>query len=192
MSPRGKQVVTGVTISVILAGCGVWYAVNPQSATPKSGTVGRQPDTARLSCGPTALMTIASAHDAGTVARLGQILESHELATRPVTSLYDLAACAKRAGLHPIGLEVEPRHLQQLPLPAVVHVKPDHFLALVQVSNDWAVVIDQGVVKREIPRRDFDRRFSGYVLCLQKRHTVLGQSVRGEGTWQRAITSFGW
>ncbi len=55
-------------------------------------------------------------------------------------------------------------------------MKPGHFLALTEVRDARVVVIDQGMVTREIPRRDFDRRFSGYVLCLGVKHALFGQS----------------
>jgi ABC-type bacteriocin/lantibiotic exporter with double-glycine peptidase domain len=159
-------------IAIVLIASVAWF-VN-RAGDPAGDPVG--PDDpnlpAGLSCGPAALMVVADAHDAERASRLAAILQRDGLATSPVSSLYDLAASARRAGFDPVGLKVTARQLRELPLPAVVHVKPEHFLALMDVAGDRVVVGDQGALTRTIPRRDFDARFSGYVLCFNTRHLL--------------------
>ena len=94
------------------------------------------------------------------------MLANDPSANRPVSSLYDLATWARRAGFEPVGLEVSPRTLAQLPLPAVLHFEPGHFVALHEVNDAEVTVSDQLKTSRAIPRDEFERLFSGYVLCL--------------------------
>ena len=122
-------------------------------------------------------MVVAGAHDPKAASRLGTVLEHEGLTTRAVSSFYDLATAAQRVDLDLIGLKIGARDLSRLPLPAIVHVRPGHFLALVAVSDERVTVIDQGRVTREIPRAAFDRRFSGYVLCLEKLYTASRQTL---------------
>ena len=176
MGRGGKRRVLGLTISVTVVGCSVWCVVNSRPGASEAASTGKEPQTVDLSCGPAALLAVAGAHDAETSSRLRAILRRDQLAIRPVSSLYDLAAWGRQAGLDPIGLRLDAQQLHRLPLPAIVHMKPGHFLALTEVRDARVVVIDQGMVTREIPRRDFDRRFSGYVLCLGVKHALFGQS----------------
>ncbi|MCK4342131.1 MAG: hypothetical protein KAY37_10465 [Phycisphaerae bacterium] len=154
-------------IAVVAAIGGLaWLAGDFQPEKRRAVSPHSETHTDHLSCGPAALLAVAAGHDADTASHVRAILETAGLATRPISSLYDLAACARQAGLDPIGLKVESQQLHRLPLPAIVHMKPGHFLALMDVRQDRVVVIDQGSVRREISRRVFVRRFSGYVLCF--------------------------
>ena len=145
-----------------------WFTIAPAGVSPEQPPFSDHGiDATGLSCGPAALLVVSRAHDAEAALRLAAILQRDGLANAPVTSFYDLAASARRAGFDPIGLNVNARHLHELPLPVLVHVKPDHFLALMSITDDSAVAVDQGALTRTIPRRDFDTRFSGYVLCFR-------------------------
>jgi ABC-type bacteriocin/lantibiotic exporter with double-glycine peptidase domain len=152
---------------VVLLACVVWYVVPPEPTSPHVVFVDGPAQTAGLGCGPAALMAV-TAQDPLTASQLRAVLEDDQLARGPVNSLYDLATWARRVGLEPVGIKVDRRDLARVPLPVVVHVEPGHFLALMEVGCDRVVVVDQGSVTSEIPRRDFDRRFSGYVLCFKR------------------------
>ena len=176
MKSRRKRAIPNAVAAVILLGCALGYAAHspPQAhnAAPSITTL----RAGYLSCGPAALLAVARVRDVQTALQLREILVRDDSAARGVSSFYDLASWARHVGLDPIGLKVNPHELHRLPLPAVAHVKPDHFLALMEVDDERVVVIDQGAVTREIPRREFDRHFSGHVLSVGTGHTSWGQS----------------
>ncbi|MGD8452216.1 MAG: cysteine peptidase family C39 domain-containing protein [Phycisphaerae bacterium] len=174
--------IAGLVVGLVLIGGVVWYTGHAHPVATRAVFVDRTLRTSHLSCGPAALMAVVEAHDREAACRLRELLDGDEPANRPVSSLYELATWARRAGLRPVALKVDTRQLPRLPLPVIVHVSPDHFLALTAVSDDRVCVIDQGPMMREIPRRDFDRQFRGYVLCVQRIDAPFKRPSRGETT----------
>ncbi|MBZ0171697.1 MAG: hypothetical protein K8E66_04890, partial [Phycisphaerales bacterium] len=69
-----------------------------------------------------------------------------------ITSLHDLMEWGRAAGLDPVGLRIGPSELGRVPLPAVVHMEPNHFVALVSMDDRFARIVDGGVERRAIPR----------------------------------------
>ena len=177
MSVRAERQIAHVTIGVILLIVVLWHAVRSRTSAdaPQIAPANAEFRTTGLGCGPAALLAAVNVHDANAASRLHAILQRDARAAGSMSSLYDLATWARHAGLDPIGLQVDARQLHRLPLPAIVHMKPSHFLALVEVRDDRVVVIDQGGVTCEISRRAFDRRFSGYLLWLRTRNVELEQ-----------------
>ncbi|MCH7527425.1 MAG: hypothetical protein IID39_08315 [Planctomycetes bacterium] len=177
MGGNRQAPIAGMAAGIALLGCAVWYVPDSPRRSPAALPVHEDLQIAGLGCGPAALTVVASACDANAATVLRDILQHHRAATSPVSSFYNLAAWAKQVGLAPIGVKVEVPALSQLALPAIVHVTPDHFLVLAAVNKDRVVVTEQGAATREIPRREFDRRFSGYMLCLRLGRAELGQSL---------------
>ena len=68
--------------------------------------------------------------------------------------------------MKPIGLKIEATDLTKIPLPAIVHVNQNHFLALTAIDDKKAVLIDQGNLTNQITRKDFEDMFTGYALCF--------------------------
>lgn len=168
--------IVGLTIGVIVAAGASGYLLRSHSLIPcrphkadhRLASLKPDPRTARLSCGPAALMALAEAWDAQAAERLWELLERDRAATRPVTSLHDLAAWGRQAGLDLVGLKVEPRQLARLPLPAIVQMRPDHFVVVLETADDDRVVLtDQGNVKRGLSCGECERQFTGYALCLR-------------------------
>lgn len=122
--------------------------------------------TTDLSCGPASLVEACTVADPHRAAHLRSALAADPAAMRPATSLHDLAAWAEAAGFQPVGLRLQGSELSLLPLPAVVHLEPNHFVALIALDEAHALVIDQGSVQQQLPRETLESRFSGYVLSL--------------------------
>jgi ABC-type bacteriocin/lantibiotic exporter with double-glycine peptidase domain len=156
---------TAAAALLVLVACIIWRAARPASSGSASAPEAR---TMHLGCGPAALLVIVSARDPQAGIRLQELLEHERAGTGPVSSFHDLAAWARRVGIDATGVRVHPQALSWLPLPAIVHTSPEHFLALMAVSDDRVVVVDQGLVQREVPRPEFERLFTGYALCLSR------------------------
>ena len=150
-------------LSVVLLGTAL-VAVRGDGAgdaPARSRSVAR---TRHLSCGPAALMVVASGHSRRAAAELDAMLGRE--AARPVTSMLDLKRWGEGVGLRPVGLRVSAEELSRVPLPAIVHLAPDHFMVLRAIDGDWAECIDQGPAARVMPREAFEERFTGNVLCF--------------------------
>ena len=146
---------------------GAWgQFLRSRQALREAGAKRAQLQVTGLSCGPAALVAVGDAHDPATASRLAAVLEGDRRARDPVSSFRDLADWASRAGLQAIGLKIELADLARVPLPAIVHVEPRHFLVLVAMSADRAVIADQSGVTRGISLEDFGRSFTGHVLCF--------------------------
>lgn len=172
---RWRAGIVGVTIGVIVVvGVGSYLARahalachRPRTAGVRAASITPDPQAARLSCGPAALVVLAKAWDVQAAARLPALFERDRAATRAVTSFYDLAAWGREAGLDLVGLKVEPQRVARLPLPAIVQVRPGHFLVLDTAGSERVVLIDQGNVTRDLSRGEFERQFTGFALCLR-------------------------
>jgi ABC-type bacteriocin/lantibiotic exporter with double-glycine peptidase domain len=133
-------------------------------------TVAAHPyQTSAFSCGPAALMAMAAADGPETAEQLGALLRDEGFAVRPVTSFHDLMAWAERADLRLDCRQVKPNQIGDIPLPAITHSASHHFYVLVGVDHDGVIVVDQGSVELQIPRAEFVREFSGYVLIAAPR-----------------------
>lgn len=141
--------------------------IQAEHQTGHGGTTTANLDTRGWSCGPAALLAAGATYGANASLRLRSVIEHEGLASRAVTSLYELAHCARQAGFEPLGVKVDAQHLGLLPLPAIVHVEPDHFLTLTRVRDDIVVIVDQGATYA-LPRAEFQRRFHGHALCLRR------------------------
>lgn len=159
MTSRSGRAIFGAATLVALAGS---ILLLLQGARPDA------PDTASnsFSCGPASLIEASSALDRAAGSRVHAVLVRDPAARRPVTSLHDLARWARDAGFEPVGLRLTGDELSQLPLPAVVHLSPNHFVALIALDETQALVIDQGSITQTLLRETLELRFSGHALCL--------------------------
>lgn len=131
-------------------------------------------ETARIGCGPAALLAAVSASDAEAALRLREILRDEIPAVGAFSSFHDLANWAERVGFEAVGLEVEPLALARVSLPAIGHLRPGHFVVIHSVSETHVVVSEPGARSYSMTRAGFEQIFSGNVLCLQRRSTPTG------------------
>ena len=119
-----------------------------------------------LSCGPAALIKVSQAHSEKITNRLYALLRSDEKSKEPITSFYDLMNWSKAVGMKPIGLKIETTDLTKIPLPAIVHINQNHFLALTAIDDKKAALVDQGNLTKQITLKNFEDMFTGYALCF--------------------------
>lgn len=162
---HGKAFFAGVI--VIVLGC-FFYHYTQNAPFFKDHTSIKPPlETVRLGCGQSALMAVAQAKNTQAATRLGLLFTEDQYTNNPITSFYDLSNWAKASGMEATGLKISSTDITELPLPAIIHTKADHFLALMIADKERVVVIDRAVFQYEISRHTFNELFSGYVMCFQ-------------------------
>ncbi len=82
------------------------------------------------------------------------------------SSLRSLCSGANEFGLAARSVQALPRHLSDMPLPAMVHTHEGHWITLYHVELKWAHVADPAEGLRRIKRADFDRLWSGYAILF--------------------------
>ncbi|MAE65138.1 MAG: hypothetical protein CMJ18_12780 [Phycisphaeraceae bacterium] len=128
---------------------------------------------------------------AGALVALGRPFEYGELKRQLLdawdqgTSLDRIEQCAERHGLHALAVEMRPRDLARLTVPAVLHVKAgpqspvgDHYLLYLPADGSReAVLMDPPVVNpyREDALRD---TWNGVALLLSDRPITPGRVYR--------------
>jgi len=82
------------------------------------------------------------------------------------TSLKSICHAAAELGLAARALKISPRHLDQVPLPAIVHWEGNHWVVLFDVTRDAVRVSDPALGKRKLARAEFERKWSGYAALF--------------------------
>ncbi len=97
------------------------------------------------------------------------------------TSLQAVCAAATELGLAARALKVSPRHLDQMPLPAICHWEGNHWVVLYDVEAGHVRVADPGLGRRRVARGEFLAKWSGYTALFD--HTVaFEQAPEGAAT----------
>jgi len=115
-------------------------------------------------CGLACLGMVASYH--GHESDLGSLRRRYPVSLKGMT-LASLMAAAERLGLAGRPLRLEPGHLKDLRLPAILHWDMSHFVVLKRVRRDGGVVIqDPARGERTLDPGDVSRHFTGIALEL--------------------------
>jgi len=85
---------------------------------------------------------------------------------RDGTSLKTLCSAASELGLAARALKVSPRHLPEMPLPAIIHWEGNHWMVAYDVGGKFVRVADPGFGPRKIPRAEFEEKWSGYAALF--------------------------
>ncbi len=115
-----------------------------------------------------ALMAIARSRGTATTARMRAVFREQEPPPWGSAELDDLEAWGTQAGLEPERLQVHVEDVDLLPKPFVVFLKCREIAAVLDVKDDVVVLYDRFLGRRTIPRLDWDRRFTGQVLCFKE------------------------
>jgi ATP-binding cassette subfamily B protein RaxB len=84
------------------------------------------------------------------------------------SSIADLSTICENEGLVADVYELGMEHLEELPLPAVVHWDLCHFVVLKSVSKKKCVIHDPAVGVRELPLSEFSKHFTGIAMSVIK------------------------
>jgi len=82
------------------------------------------------------------------------------------TSLRALCHGAQELGLAARAVKAQPRNVLQMPLPAILHWRANHWVVLYDVDQNEARLADPALGLRRVPRREFDRSWSGYAALF--------------------------
>lgn len=94
------------------------------------------------------------------------------------TSLAALCSAGEVLGLAARGVKVSRRHLDQMPLPAIVHWEGNHWIVLYDVRPGHVRVADPALGLRRLARADFEERWSGYAALFDYTE-AFGQAPEG-------------
>ncbi|MEO5722555.1 MAG: peptidase domain-containing ABC transporter [Chthoniobacterales bacterium] len=82
------------------------------------------------------------------------------------TSLKAMCRAATELGLAARALKISIRNLPMVPLPAIVHWEGNHWMVLTEVNDAYVRVADPAIGMRKIPRKDFEKDWSGYAALF--------------------------
>ncbi len=114
-------------------------------------------------CGLACLAMVAAHHGHGC--DLAGLRQRFGLSARGA-SLVQLADIARRMGLAPRPLRLEPDELARLPLPCVLHWDLNHFVVLAGWRRGKARVLDPAFGERRLSPAELGRHFTGVALEL--------------------------
>jgi ATP-binding cassette subfamily B protein len=82
------------------------------------------------------------------------------------TSLRSICRAGEELGLATRSVKSSLSHLDQMPLPAIVHWDEYHWLVLDSVARDHVKVVDPSVGRRRLTRARFEDKWSGYAALF--------------------------
>jgi ATP-binding cassette, subfamily B, bacterial len=115
-------------------------------------------------CGATSLAMVLAFH--GRHVPLSVVREQCGV-SRDGTSAYAIARVAQRHGLSVQALRLEPSHLWDTRLPAILHWEFNHFVVLERVTRSGAVIVDPNDGRRLVSHEELGRSFTGVTLTFQ-------------------------
>jgi ABC-type bacteriocin/lantibiotic exporter with double-glycine peptidase domain len=87
---------------------------------------------------------------------------------------------ANEFGLAARSVQALPRHLSDMPLPAIVHTHGDQWISLYHLESKWAHVADPAQGLRRISRAEFENLWSGYAILFDYVREVANPAAKTE------------
>lgn len=81
-------------------------------------------------------------------------------------SLRSLCRGAEELGLAARAVQALPRHLSDMPMPAIVHTQGNQWVVLYDVERAWVRIADPAEGLRRVRRGEFEGRWSGYAILF--------------------------
>lgn len=82
------------------------------------------------------------------------------------TSLQSICSAGEELGLATRSVKTSARHLDRMPLPAIVHWDEHHWVVLAAVRRRHVLVVDPALGRRRLTRPEFEQRWSGYAALF--------------------------
>jgi NHLM bacteriocin system ABC transporter peptidase/ATP-binding protein len=105
--------------------------------------------------------------------------------SRDGSNARNLLVVARANGLKAQGYRMEPEALREIAFPAIIHWNFNHFVVLNGFEKNRAVINDPGRGTVEVPLDDFDKSFTGIVLCFEKTDDFV-PSGKPKSVWEFA------
>jgi ATP-binding cassette subfamily B protein len=128
-----------------------------------------------MDCGATALAIVCRHFGKSiSLARIRQLVHTG----LDGTSLGAICRGAAELGLAARSVKASPAHLEQMPLPAIVHWEGNHWVVLYDVDATHVRISDPGAGLRRLSREEFEGRWSGYAALFD--HAIEFERNPGE------------
>ncbi|MEM1392414.1 MAG: peptidase domain-containing ABC transporter [Cyanobacteria bacterium P01_H01_bin.150] len=80
--------------------------------------------------------------------------------------LSDLANAALCLGYQALAVRGSLKELESQVLPWIAHYRGNHYIVVWEIKDEFAIISDPAIGKRQIPRGEFEASFTGYALLL--------------------------
>jgi ATP-binding cassette subfamily B protein len=129
----------------------------------------RQPDA--MDCGPTCLRMVATHY--GRKISLSNLRDKSYI-TRDGVSFLGLSEAAEAIGIRTIGVRISYEKLKtDVPLPAIVHWKQNHFVVVHKIKGDKVYIADPAIGKISYQKEEFERYWAGTIVDNVKNGLVM-------------------
>ncbi len=137
-----------------------------------------------LECGAAALAMILAYH--GKWVPLEKVRADCGV-SRDGSNLKDMADAAAAYGLKVDPYRCGMDDIKTLPVPAIIHWNFNHFVVLNGFKKNKAVINDPARGTVEVPLEDFDRAFTGIIVCFEKTEDFVADGKK-KSVWSFAKT----
>ena len=137
-----------------------------------------------LECGAAALAMILAYH--GKWVPLEKVRADCGV-SRDGSNLKDMADAAAAYGLKVDPYRCGMDDIKTLPVPAIIHWNFNHFVVLNGFKKNKAVINDPARGTVEVPLDDFDRAFTGIIVCFEKTEDFVADGKK-KSVWSFAKT----
>jgi ABC-type bacteriocin/lantibiotic exporter with double-glycine peptidase domain len=86
--------------------------------------------------------------------------------SRDGASALSILRAARELGLEAEAVKVELEHLEDLPLPAILHWDFSHFLVIERLTAQGAILVDPGLGRHHVDLEELRKRFTGVALVF--------------------------
>jgi ABC-type bacteriocin/lantibiotic exporter with double-glycine peptidase domain len=101
--------------------------------------------------------------------------------SRDGSSAARVVRAARDYGLKAVGLKLEPKDLQRLPLPAILYWEFNHFVVLEKVMSRGVVIVDPASGRRRVPWSTFGGSYTGVALGFEPTAQLVPRARRSGG-----------
>jgi ABC-type bacteriocin/lantibiotic exporter with double-glycine peptidase domain len=108
---------------------------------------------------------------------------------RDGTTAQTIAKAARGYGLRVKAFSLDPAEFKNLPLPAIVHWKFEHFVVVERWSPTRVDVVDPAIGRCRISAAEFEAGFTGVVLTLEPGVAFQAQQPDSQTAWSRYLGS---
>jgi HlyB family type I secretion system ABC transporter len=101
----------------------------------------------------------------------------------------DISQAARNLGLRVRAFSMEPSNLAEVPMPAIIHWKFNHFLVLEGWSPESVKVVDPAFGRRRLSAAEFNAGFTGVVLTMEPGADFQRKRSDEKLTWHTYLRS---